>query len=286
MIAPAGTLLPTQVLDVDGVRVRRHVSGVGHDVVLLHGVPETLQSWRGHVQVLSAHWRVHVFDWPGLGASDAPRESAPGVDGYARFLSRLLDVSGVHCAHLVATDISVPTALLFALDHAPRVRTLTVFDGPVFPGRSRRSLGYAALRARPLGDLLVHALPRTLLWLAVHGGLSDRLRVHPDVWEDYHVQARRSVCRDSVLQVLRTLDTSLEHLVPRLNGLRVPMQILWGEDDAIDEVATAALLAQACPQARLHLAPQCGHALAAEAPEFLIDRLVELLSAHDAVYGC
>jgi pimeloyl-ACP methyl ester carboxylesterase len=268
-------------MEVGGFDLRVHVSGRGPDVLLLHGFPETLQAWSGHAPILAGHWRVHAFDWPGLGASGAPRGQAYSFERYGRLIGEYLDRAAIQGAHLVATDIAVPPAFLFSLDAPSRVRSLTVFDGPALDRPRCHSWEIHALKRWPLGELMVYGFPRTMFWIAMQRGFFGEPSFAPDVWEDFHAQVRRPRTREVALELFRSGRPALARIERGLGRLSPPLSILWGEEDVFDRVALAHELKAKCPAASLHVAPHCGHFLAQEAAEFFIDRLTDFLVAVD-----
>lgn len=277
----ATTLLPTRLVAVDGHAIRYHSQGNGQDVVLLHGLPETLQTWHAHARILAQNWRVHVFDWMGLGGSDAPYDYDYTYRGCAHLIEAVLDRLDVQQAHLVGTDIGLTAALLFAIKNPQRVRSLCVFDGAVFDRPDFYSWPIHALRTAPLGDIMTYAFPRTMFWIAMQCGYFGPHRVPADVWEDFHAQARRQRCREVALSILRSYRPALSTIEREVPELHAPMLILWGENDVFNAPEMGACLQKALShRARLEIAPQCGHFLAQEKPEFFIDRLTDFLVLH------
>ncbi len=271
-------LLPTQTLPVRGHALRYHVQGEGEPLLLLHGFPETLQAWSGHAETFAKRFRVHAFDWPGLGGSDAPRGFDYSHEGYATLIEDVMDTLGIASAHLVATDIAVPPALFVALRKPGRVERLVVFDGPVFHRPRLNSWEVRALRVPLLGELLVHGIPRTMTWVAFQRGFHGPPRISKDQYEDYQAQARRQRTREVTLALFRGDTRFFLALEREIHALQTPMLILWGEDDVFIRVQMALLLKAACPHARLEVVPQCGHFLHEEAPEYFQEQVMGFLS--------
>lgn len=271
-------LLPTRLLEVDGHSLRYHSQGEGPDLVLMHGFPETLQAWTEHAGILGGHWRVHAFDWMGLGGSDAPEGFDYSFEGYGRLIGAVMDRLRIQQAHLVATDIGMPPALLYAVDHPDRVRSLCVFDGPAFERAGHYSWEIHALRTPPFGELMVGAFPRTMFWFAMQRGFHGEPSLAPDVLEDFRGQVRRPRCREVALQLFRSYRPALARIEREVHRIRLPLCVLWGKNDVFDSVETAYELQRACPHARVRVAPECGHFLAHEAPEFFIDQLTEFVA--------
>ncbi|MBM3463884.1 MAG: alpha/beta hydrolase [Armatimonadetes bacterium] len=274
-------LMPTQTLTVRGLRLRYHVEGDGDPVILLHGFPETLQGWNGRLQALAKCFRVHAFDWPGMGGSDAPRDFSYTYEGYARLLEDVMDALGVGAAHLVGTDIGMPPALLLAIRRPGRVRKLVVFDGPAFERPALLSWEITALRTPWLGEVLVYGFPRSAVWLALERGFYGRRRISGDQYEDFQAQARRQRTRDATLELFRSGQSTFGAIEREIHQLTAPMLILWGEEDVFIAPEMGMLLKAACPHARLEIVPQCGHFLHQEVPRYFDQQVMAFLADAD-----
>jgi len=100
--------------------------------VLLHGIAESAQAWRGWVPHLAPHLRVMRLDLPGFGRSPLPPR---GFDwsprAFAVEVARFLDAAGVAAAHLVGAKYGGTIAMQLAADFPARTRTLSVISSPV-----------------------------------------------------------------------------------------------------------------------------------------------------------
>ena len=101
-------------------------------VLLLHGYPETLQTWEAVTTTLAGDYEVHAFDWPGYGFSSRPSTDkfSYAPSDYARVLKEYVDKAGIDRSKLIiyATDIGGLPALLAALDEPGIARKIIVSD--------------------------------------------------------------------------------------------------------------------------------------------------------------
>jgi pimeloyl-ACP methyl ester carboxylesterase len=109
-----------------GVRV--HVAETGPadapPVLLLHGWPQHFLIWRGVWPALAGSYRVVMPDLRGHGWSGWPRD---GDFRKARLVDdtvALMDALEIPAAHVAGHDWGAWTALLLALEHPQRVRTM------------------------------------------------------------------------------------------------------------------------------------------------------------------
>ena len=114
-------------VEANGVRLNVAVAGTGPALVLLHGFPHTWQLWQAVLPELAQRYRVLAPDLRGLGGSSRT-EAGFDAGTTAADLSALLDALGEPDAAVVAIDLSVAGALLFAAREPERVRRLVVME--------------------------------------------------------------------------------------------------------------------------------------------------------------
>ena len=63
----------------------------------------------------------------------------------------------------------------------------------------------------------------------------------------------------------------------RSKNVEAPTLLILGEDDMMTPVKSAKALADAIPQSRTVILPNCGHAIVNEAPNEMLDALVTII---------
>ena len=106
----------------DLTRMRVTEVGGGPPVVLLHGHPQTSDSWRAVVPALAADHRVLVIDVLG-----------PTAEGRADMVAAELRQRGIRETAVVGTDLGGHTAFALARDHPALVDRLAVLEA-IVPG--------------------------------------------------------------------------------------------------------------------------------------------------------
>ena len=106
--------------------------GSGKPLALLHGNGEDSTYFEHQIDFFQDRYRVIAVDSRGHGAS--PRGVAPfTLDQFARDLADFMDGLGLESAHLLGFSDGANIALLFALAHPERVRSLVLNGGNLFP---------------------------------------------------------------------------------------------------------------------------------------------------------
>ena len=86
-------------------RIHYMEAGMGEPLLLIHTVGQSLYTWRGVFNLLSARYRVIAIDLPGFGYSDRPENFSFSVEDYAEVIARFMDAKGIESAHIAAFSL-------------------------------------------------------------------------------------------------------------------------------------------------------------------------------------
>lgn len=103
------------------IRVHYLEAGVGEPLLLVHGIGQSLYTWRNVFAELSENYRVLAIDLPGHGYSSRPERFAYSMDEMAALLRGFLQEKGVASAHMIG----------FSTGAVYLMRLLTLYPGMV-----------------------------------------------------------------------------------------------------------------------------------------------------------
>jgi pimeloyl-ACP methyl ester carboxylesterase len=229
----------------DDIILRRAVVRNEHAkgaVLLLHGFPETILSFKGIALTLGDDYEVHTFDWPGFGQSSRPSPDrfAYAPADYARVLKAYIEHERIDTSKLTvyATDIGALPALLLALDEPHIARRIIVgdfapFDRPQYMYESLRNLktpgaaeptraGMNATSAEILANVHRRDLPPEL-----HYDLPPELA--SDMAENWNRDGMTSA--DAFFHYYGHFTRDQRFFEENLARLRTPVRVIWGERD-------------------------------------------------------
>ena len=260
MSAPSPDQRQLRFVDVDGIRLRTSVRGVGRPLLLITGLGASLELARPFEQKLTARGvQTVAFDAPGIGESTAytlPRR----MPGIARTIEAMLDALGYDRVDVLGVSLGGVVAQQLAHQAPRRVRRLVLAaTGPGLggaPGSPRVLLALATPRRYSQPDYYRRIAGR------IYGGQARR---DPDAL--LHGSPARFVERPSVRGYLGQMYaiagwTSL----PWLHRLRQPTLVLAGDDDPIVPLLNGRILVRRIPDARLHVVDGGGHLFLLERP--------------------
>ena len=270
---------------IDGNRIAHGVHGDGDPVILVHGTPFYSHIWRNVLpRMVDAGYRVHVYDLLGFGYSERPRDQSvdTSVSAQLPVLLALMDHWGMQDGHVVAHDIGGAVAMQLGVYHPERIRTLTLIDPVSFdswPSRRTREQMQAGLETLIGADADTHRA-HFREWLLTATSRPEDLRAGP--LEDYLDMISGPVGQASLFQhqIMHYDPVHTMKLAERLREMaQLPVQLLWGEDDAWQVTDWAHRLHDAIPGSSLHLVEECGHLAPEDQPDTVADYAIRHMSA-------
>ncbi|KAF4467834.1 pisatin demethylase [Fusarium albosuccineum] len=228
---------------IKGSRIAYGVYGTGTPVVLLHGTPSSSLIWRNVVpKLVEGGFKVHVFDLLGFGLSERPWDSSvdTSMTGQVPILEGLLALWGLEKIHIISHDIGGGIAQRFAVFSPERVLSLTLID--VNPSKLEQSSlnSYLDYISGPIGQ--------------------------PSLFEH---------------QVRHYDPKHTMEVAPRLGELgKLPVQIIWGADDAWQVADWAHKLQGAIPGSQLTFVEDAGHFSPEDQPERMSEVLLSFMKKY------
>ena len=184
--------------------------GSGEPLVLLHGNGEDSSYFEHQIAFFQDRYRVIAVDTRGHGKS--PRGTAPlTLNQFADDLSAFMDELDIASAHILGFSDGANVAMLFALAHPTRVKSLVLNGGNLFPE-----------------------------------GLTEQTRREID--EEYEQAVAAD--DESLLELLRLMIDEPQIDPAQLSELSMPTLVVAGTDDMIEETHTR-LIAESIPNAQL-----------------------------------
>jgi len=270
-----------QFRTIHGYRRAFRVAGSGPVLLLIHGIGDNSTTWHSVHSKLAQRFTVIAPDLLGHGQSDKPRADY-SVAAYANGMRDLLSVLDIEKVTVVGHSLGGGVAMQFTYQFPQFVERLIL----VGAGGVTKDVNIALrLASLPMGSeaLALLRLPMVVPALQVAGralgtvlgstgvgrDIPDVLRILADLPEPTASSAFTRTLRAVVDwrgQVVTMLDRC--YLTES-----VPVQLIWGDQDAVVPVSHAHLAHAAMPGSRLEIFPRSGHFPFHDDP----DRFVEIV---------
>jgi len=248
-------------LNVAGRTIAYSASGPGDGAaVCIHGFGSDRSVWSFNVPALVTERTVYALDLPGHGLSQPALESG-GLDELVAIVNGFFAGLGLSHVQLVGHSLGGAIAIRLAADHPELVAALTLvapagIDAPG-AGVSMNMRFFEEFLAMPTAE----EAQRVLAALVAKPSL-----INPDmaagIW--------RHLTKPGVTETLTAIvDRALRRdlhdgaLRETLLSLKLPVEIIWGTEDAIIPIASTDGLPSSLP---IHRVPDAGHLVQMEKP--------------------
>jgi pimeloyl-ACP methyl ester carboxylesterase len=224
--ATAEDLLEWRTATVGGRRAEYGVAGTGTTVLFIHGWAITNRTYKAALKrLVQRGFRVIAPALPGFGGSEPLADEHADLPGYAAWVSSFLTTVADEPVVVIGHSFGGAVAIRLAHDFPGHVRALVLLNS--IGGSAWRHNGsiVETMRQRPLWDWGLH-FPRDVL------PVRQVRRVLPVILRDLFTNAvrnPRAIVRTANLARFADLTAELEELKAR----RLPVVVMWGEQDRI-----------------------------------------------------
>lgn len=224
-------------------------AGAGRPLLFLHGI-DGLRSSQPFLDRLASSTATIAPDHPGFGKSELP-PWIESIHDMAYFYLRHLDEQGLGPVDVVGHSLGAWLALEMAIRSGASFRSITLMSaaGIHLPGI-------------PRGDLFMRAPDVVLRSMVASAELGDELVKRTAADQGIELRNRYAIAR-----VAWNPPMYNPHLAKWLHRIACPVQIIWGQQDAMLPLAYAHEFQRLIPGAALHTLPACGHLPHVEQPE-------------------
>lgn len=250
----------------------------GETVLLLAGWGCSAYAFRKNLRALAERgMRAVAVELKGQGGSDKPVEAGEyTVESLTSHTLHVMDALGLERASVVGLSLGGLVAARVALAAPDRVKRLALLD-PVGFGKVRL-VGVARRLPAALGPLLPRVAGRRWVFaLALRAAYGSLGKPSARDVDEYFAPARDPAFIRSLWSLLHEVDWRLL-TAEELQGLTMPLLVIFGGEDRLVSPRDAERLAGEAPDARVILIPRAGHASPEEAPDAVNSALGNFLT--------
>ena len=257
---PAG-----RFLEVNGVRLHYVERGSGPPLVLLHGNGSMIQDFEssGLIDLAAKNYRVIVFDRPGFGHSDRPRNVVWTPTAQAEVFQTALHRLGVSQTIVLGHSWGASVAVALALRDPMLVQGLVLASGYYYPTFRPDVVALSAPAMPLVGDVLGHTLSpivSRLMWPLLMAKIFGPQSV-PKKFEGFpkEMALRPSQIHASAAEAALMIPDAFRFSDEYAN-LKMPIVIVAGDKDRLVDIdAQSSRLHSDVPHSKFHRIPGTGH---------------------------
>jgi len=239
--------------------------GRGPAILLVHGIGDSLRTWRNLIPRLAKDHTVIAPDLLGHGQSEKPRADY-SVGGYANAMRDLMSVLGVERATVVGHSLGGGVAMQFAYQYPERCERLVLVSSG---GVSREVNPILRLASTPNADLALPLLQLGATRLVVKSALTLLRLLSTDIGRDADDLLRvfdalpDATARRAFGRTLRAVVDWRGQVITMLDRCYLtrgmPTMLVWGAHDAVVPYSHAHIAHAAMPGSRLETFEGAGH---------------------------
>jgi pimeloyl-ACP methyl ester carboxylesterase len=267
----------SETFTFEGDTVRYGILGTNDKppLVLVHGTPFSSIVWRRIAPHLTKHRQVFYFDLLGYGRSKMRTDQDVSLAAQGRLFAALLEHWHLIRPDVVAHDFGGCTALRGQLLHGCEYRSLTLIDPVALAPWGSPFVRHVREHEAAFAGLppYIHAaiVPAYIAGAAFRPLSAQALQLYVDPWLGESGQAA------FYRQIAQMQQRYTDEIESRYGEIRIPVMILWGEEDAWIPIARGRELASRIPGSTLHCVPHAGHLVQEDAPEAIVAALLGFL---------
>lgn len=228
-------------------------------MLILHGWPSSSEKWVPTAEILSLSRKIIVPDLPGFGKTQEPPISW-SLDTYVGWLNEFTEqVPELKQGfYLLGHSFGGALASKFAINYNQKVEKLFLAAAACIRQKTGRKsfLRYISKLGKLISWLPKYELLRKAFYKFIVRR-SDYLRVSENL-------------KDTYLRVIA------DDLSQKINFIKLPVIIIWGDQDTSTPPEDAEFMKNKIPGAELIMMPGVGHALQIQQPE----KLAQIITMH------
>ncbi|MEA3470164.1 MAG: alpha/beta hydrolase [Thermodesulfobacteriota bacterium] len=266
----------SQFVNTSRFKIHYTRSGNGPPVILVHGAASWLYSFRNNTTALSDEFTVYTLDMPGHGYTiPLLKSSSYSTDMMSDVLLEFMNTMGIEKANIVGHSSGGAWALHFAYRNPEKVKKLVLIDSngldvPV-------TLTFRLFSYPVIGELFSKFFTTEDVKKGLENAFFDKKLVTEEMIREIEVPLTFIENRKAQYLCIRNQDWKItEEEMPQI---RVPVMVIWGEDDLYLDSAMARKFKEIMPDTSVVILEKCGHSAHEEKPDEVNRLITEFFGA-------
>lgn len=235
--------------------------GNGESLILLHGLFGALSNFKDLVDHFKSSYTVYIpmlplYDLTNLDTS---------VSGLAKHVAKFIEAKNLNNVHLLGNSLGGHIALVYALKHSDRVKTITL-------------TGSSGLFENGMGETYPKRGDKDYIRKKVELTFYDPKSASQDLVDEVYNIVNNRLKAVKIIYLAKS--AIRHHLGEELQNIKQPVCLIWGKSDTITPPMVAEEFKKLLPNSELHWIDKCGHAPMMEVPAEFNTLFSDFLSKH------
>jgi pimeloyl-ACP methyl ester carboxylesterase len=241
----------------------------GRVLVLIHGSNASLHTWEPWVKILGRDYRIVSLDLPGHGLTGVNPAGVYDNQSYVGVVDALMTKLGIAKAVIGGNSMGGGVSWMFALAHPEKTEALLLVDAGGQPQAksTKAPIGFRVMTMPVVKELARVIAPRSMFESSIKTSMSVQSKIDDALIDRYWELNRFPGNRQATMKRFSSPRSMRSTTQGALAAIKVPVMIMWGEEDNLIPVSSARWFAEAIPGAKLVVYPGVGHIPMEEIPE-------------------
>ena len=241
----------------------------GRVIVLIHGSNASLHTWGPWVKILGSDYRIITLDLPGHGLTGVNPAGVYDNQSYVGVVDALMSRLGIAKAVIGGNSMGGGVSWMFALAHPEKTEALLLVDAGGQPQAKSGDLpiGFRLMRTPVIKEGARLIAPRSIFESSIRNTMSVQSKIDDKLIDRYWELNRFPGNREATMKRFGDARSMKSGTKEQLAAIKVPVMIMWGEEDKLIPVSSARWFASAIPGSMLVSYPKVGHIPMEEIPE-------------------
>lgn len=254
------------------IRIHYLEAGVGEPMLLIHGIGQSLYTWRYIFADLSDSYRVIAIDLPGQGYSGRPNTFAYSMDEMAEAIKLFMDEKDIRSAHMIGFSTgSIYMMRLITLYPQYAANCIAIAPGDInkqMPAKIRR------LKNSFTGVFTRNLFSSGDVKKCLQECLYDQTAIDSRMIEQYYFPISDGLSREALMYIVQNFDMDL--VAEGMKESDHEVLLLWGREDKWHSPSSSVFFQGILQNGRYYLVRNSGHIVQEDTPE----KLLQIISSY------
>jgi len=263
-----------------GIQLHYVEKGTGIPVIMLHGFGGSFDNWRKLTEAFPEGYRLIAADLPGFGLSEYDENLDPNTDltaYYTQFTADLLNELKIDTCYLIGNSLGGFLAWETALRNEDKVKKLVLLNSAGYSSEDIKATLIQATKSPLFKGLMNKGVPISLVRYAANRVIGDVEHFQPDsqrLASFYGLMNKEGTLE--MVQRIGSADHTMDTV--RIQNIKIPTLIVWGNNDHIVPVDHAYKFERDIPNSKLLIYDGSGHVPMMENTERLLVDILDFFN--------
>ena len=252
----------SKFVEIDSRKIHFRDEGQGYPIILIHGTGASLHTWDSWTEELVKTHRVIRLDLPGFGLTGQDSHKRYSSMDYVDLLNNFVNKLDIDQFYLAGNSLGGQVAWLYTSKYDERINKLILIDPSGF---SFDKVPFVIQLARiPIINMLLRWFtPKSFIKKNLEEVYFNDSLITQELISRYHDLTLFEGNRNAFID---RANIKREDYSFRMQNIKTPTLILWGENDAWIPVGDASKFKNAIENSKIFIMPETGHVPMEEKP--------------------